>query len=106
MVSDTCSRIHQRQHSKLFMCQELDCQGKDGFSSNVDLIRHLQSAHGHTRNGDLRGFACAADFCPRKDKVWLKEENFRLHCSRLHQQEDCDDLIEMSRIFLLQPAKR
>ena len=37
--------------------------------------------------------------CPKKDKVWLKADTFRSHCE-LHPEDDCEDLLERSRINL------
>lgn len=65
----------------------------------MDLSRHLQSVHEHTIHGPFKGYACAAEVCPKKDKVWLKADTFRSHCE-LHSEDDCEDLLERSRINL------
>ena len=46
----------------------------------------------------MRGFACAADPCPSKDKVRLHRYTFQLHCDVSHRRANDDELLERSSI--------
>ncbi|KAL8712462.1 MAG: hypothetical protein Q9220_003310 [cf. Caloplaca sp. 1 TL-2023] len=48
------------------------------------------------KNSTDRSFRCAAINCPKKEKIWPRLDNFRQHCIRIHQDEDCDDLVRKS----------
>ena len=92
---------HQIEHPRLFMCQRPDCHYRNGFRTNIDLLRHLQNEHGHGRRyNSMRGYACASEACPSKDKVWLRQDSFRLHCQARHPFDDSEELVERSVISL------
>ncbi|KAL8827048.1 MAG: hypothetical protein Q9170_007165 [Blastenia crenularia] len=94
-------KLHLFEHSKAhFVCQVPMCLHQEGFASNVDLIGHLESDHGHNISGPFRGYACAADVCAKKDKVWLQKAAFRRHCEESHTDEDSEDQTERSRLAL------
>ena len=94
------TRIHQLEHVRVHLqCQVPQCP-HSGFDNNIDLNRHLQTAHEHIHHGPFKGYACAAEVCPKKDKVWLKADTFRSHCNQAHSEEDREDLVERSRISL------
>ena len=100
LVTNLSCRIHQLEHVRVHLrCQVPQCT-HPGFDNNIDLVRHLQSAHGHSHQGPFKGYACAAEVCPKKDKVWLKAETYRSHCDRAHSEDDSEDLLERSRITL------
>lgn len=91
------SRKHQLRHSKPFKCEVPGCSKTDGFSTNNDLERHRKSVHGIApKNGTDRSFRCAARGCPKREKIWPRLDNFRQHCLRIHQDEDCDELVRKS----------
>ena len=92
---------HQIEHPRLFVCQKPDCHYRRGFRTNIDLLRHYQNEHGHQRRyGSMRGFACASEDCPSKDKVWLRQDSFGLHCQAKHPFDECEDLVARSVIYL------
>lgn len=90
-------RKHQLRHTKPFRCQEPGCPRKDGFSTKNDLERHRKSLHKIApKNPTDRSFRCAATNCPKRDKIWPRLDNFRQHCTRMHADENVDDLVTKS----------
>lgn len=92
-------RKHMLRHEKPFKCDVPGCSKVDGFSTNNDLDRHKKSVHKiMPKNSTDRSFRCAASNCPKKEKIWPRLDNFRQHCIRIHQEEDCDELVRKSEM--------
>ncbi|KAL8946991.1 MAG: hypothetical protein Q9222_006681 [Ikaeria aurantiellina] len=92
-------RKHMLRHEKPYKCDVPGCSKVDGFSTNNDLDRHKKSVHKiMPKNSTDRSFRCAAINCPKKEKIWPRLDNFRQHCLRIHQEEDCDDLVRKSEL--------
>ncbi|KAL8902548.1 MAG: hypothetical protein Q9207_004604 [Kuettlingeria erythrocarpa] len=90
-------RKHMLRHEKPFKCEVPGCSKVDGFSTNNDLDRHKKSVHKiMPKNSSDRSFRCAARNCPKHEKIWPRLDNFRQHCLRIHQEEDCEDLVRKS----------
>lgn len=88
------------RHEKPFKCDVPGCSKVDGFSTNNDLDRHKKSVHKiMPKNSTDRSFRCAARNCPKKEKIWPRLDNFRQHCIRIHQEEDCDELVRKSVVI-------
>lgn len=89
-------RKHMARHNKSHECQLC---GK-AFSTNNDLDRHKKSIHKLLPNNrSNRMFRCASTDCPKKDKLWPRLDNFRQHCTRIHGNEDIDELVGKSVIY-------
>lgn len=88
------------RHTKPFVCEESNCNRKAGFSTKNDLERHKKSVHKITpRNASDKSYRCAATNCPKKEKIWPRLDNFRQHCSRMHKEMDCEELVRMSVVL-------
>lgn len=92
----TC-RKHRLKHDKPHTCDVPGCRrassGK-GFTTINDLMRHKKSVH---RIGVERdSYQCASEHCRNKGKIWPRLDNFKQHISRMHKDEDEQDLIRRS----------
>lgn len=92
LTSET--RKHMLKHDKPHTCDVSGCrraaQGK-GFTTSNDLQRHKKSVH---RIGvELDSYQCASDQCRNRGKIWPRLDNFKQHISRMHKDEDEQDLI-------------
>ncbi|KAH8433645.1 putative C2H2 finger domain protein [Aspergillus melleus] len=90
-------RKHEARHRKLFKCDEPHCPRKEGFGTINDLARHKKCVHKQDpERGPKMLFMCFGHNCPRKDKRWPRLDNFRQHLTRMHHDEDIDDLLKRS----------
>ncbi|KAI9044605.1 putative C2H2 finger domain protein [Aspergillus affinis] len=90
-------RKHEARHRKLFKCDEPYCPRKEGFGTINDLARHKKCVHKQDpERGPKMLFMCFGHNCPRKDKRWPRLDNFRQHLTRMHHDEDIDDLLKRS----------
>ncbi|PLB44724.1 hypothetical protein P170DRAFT_439974 [Aspergillus steynii IBT 23096] len=90
-------RKHEARHRKLFKCDEPHCTRKEGFGTINDLSRHKKCVHKQDpERGPKMLFMCFGHNCPRKDKQWPRLDNFRQHLTRMHHDEDIDDLLKRS----------
>ncbi|KAL8685894.1 MAG: hypothetical protein Q9218_007484 [Villophora microphyllina] len=56
--------------------------------------KHKMSVHRiMPYDGNMRTFSCAVTDCPKKDKIWVRLDNFRQHCLRIHPYEMGDELL-------------
>ena len=79
---------------KPFRCTVTGCHREQGFTTRNDLERHMKSLHNILPAGnDPRRFRCAGPNCNKKDKIWPRLDNFRKHITRIHPDEDVDDLV-------------
>ncbi|KAF1975146.1 hypothetical protein BU23DRAFT_78906 [Bimuria novae-zelandiae CBS 107.79] len=88
---------HMLKHDKPHTCDVSGCrraaQGK-GFTTINDLQRHKKSVH---RIGVERdSYQCASEHCRNKGKIWPRLDNFKQHISRMHKDEDEQELIRKS----------
>ncbi|KAL8958299.1 MAG: hypothetical protein Q9183_005866, partial [Haloplaca sp. 2 TL-2023] len=90
---------HVLRHEKPYKCDFPKCPKVDGFSTQNDLDRHKKSVHKiMPKNSNDRSFRCAAMNCPKKEKIWPRLDNFRQHCVRIHDGENCDELVRKSEL--------
>ncbi|KAJ4287179.1 hypothetical protein N0V90_012577 [Kalmusia sp. IMI 367209] len=88
---------HMLKHDKPHACDVSGCrraaQGK-GFTTINDLQRHKKSVH---RIGVERdSYQCASEHCRNRGKIWPRLDNFKQHISRMHKDEDEQELIRKS----------
>lgn len=84
-----------RRHKRPFECSIMGCTRDQGFSSQKDLERHQRSVHSKALPGAFK-YRCAAQHCPKKEKIWPRADNFRQHCLRLHPSLCTAELMESS----------
>ncbi|KAI9713328.1 MAG: hypothetical protein M1812_006687 [Candelaria pacifica] len=88
---------HILRHEKPFVCDEMNCSRKEGFSTSNDLDRHKKSVHRIIpKRGSMKSYRCFSASCKTKDKLWPRLDNFRQHLKRMHQSEDTDELLRIS----------
>ena len=86
---------HMQHHLKPFKCQVPGCTRTEGFSTKNDLERHQKSIHKlAVRSSFDRSFKCQGRNCHKSDKIWPRLDNFKSHCSRMHPDEDVNDLVK------------
>ncbi|KAL8925522.1 MAG: hypothetical protein Q9208_003413 [Pyrenodesmia sp. 3 TL-2023] len=62
--------------------------------NNNDLDQHKSNVHKIIpKNSSDGSYRCAARNCIKREKIWPRIDNFRQHCLRMHQDEDCEDLV-------------
>lgn len=85
-----------RRSSRDFICREPTCTRNIGFTTRNDLLRHLKAVHGVLPDSpNDRSFKCAGLRCPKKDKLWHRQDNFKSHIRRMHPNEDLDELVKL-----------
>ncbi|RAH76423.1 hypothetical protein BO86DRAFT_15763 [Aspergillus japonicus CBS 114.51] len=91
-------RKHEARHRKLFKCDEPGCTRKDGFGTINDLARHKKCVHKQEpERGPKVVYMCFGVKCPRKNKRWPRLDNFRQHLTRMHNDEDAEELLRKSQ---------
>ncbi|KAL4977818.1 hypothetical protein BDW66DRAFT_29907 [Aspergillus desertorum] len=91
-------RKHEARHKKLFKCDIPHCTRKEGFGTINDLARHKKCVHKkEPERGPKVLYMCFGQNCPRSSKKWPRLDNFRQHLARMHNNEDCDELLRRSR---------
>lgn len=106
IMCDVCNEVskcqsdfkkHKLKHDKPHKCDEPGCKrGDRGFTTTNDLDRHKKSVH---RIGmEKKSYRCAAPKCQKRDKIWPRLDNFKQHVSRMHKEEDEDELIKRSQV--------
>lgn len=87
-------RKHEARHRKLFKCDEPGCPRKEGFGTINDLARHKKCVHNkEPERGPKMMYMCFGKNCPRPDKRWPRQDNFKQHLNRMHGEEDADALL-------------
>ena len=82
-------------HTRPYKCTANNCS-KD-FSTNNDLERHKKSVHKIApKNGTDKSYRCAAPNCSKKEKLWPRLDNFRQHCTRIHKDQNIEELVRKS----------
>jgi hypothetical protein len=82
-------RKHEARHKKQFICDEPNCQRKEGFGTKNDLERHKKCVHHKIPDrGPKKKYKCFGDHCVRQHKLWPRLDNFRQHLGRIHSSED------------------
>ncbi|KAB8267735.1 hypothetical protein BDV30DRAFT_219477 [Aspergillus minisclerotigenes] len=90
-------RKHEARHRKLFKCDEPGCTRKEGFGTINDLARHKKCVHKQEpERGPKVLYMCFGRNCPRRGKEWPRLDNFRQHLSRMHNDEDTNELLKRS----------
>ncbi|EPS26002.1 hypothetical protein PDE_00938 [Penicillium oxalicum 114-2] len=90
-------RKHEARHRKLFKCDEPNCPRKEGFGTINDLARHKKCVHNkEPERGPKMMYLCFGQNCPRPNKMWPRQDNFKQHLSRMHHGEDADALLKKS----------
>ncbi|KAJ5491518.1 hypothetical protein N7539_003085, partial [Penicillium diatomitis] len=90
-------RKHEARHRKLFKCDEPHCPRKEGFGTINDLARHKKCVHNkEPERGPKMMYLCFGMNCPRPNKLWPRQDNFKQHLSRMHHGEDADALLKKS----------
>ncbi|KAL5043186.1 hypothetical protein BDW71DRAFT_188468 [Aspergillus fruticulosus] len=91
-------RKHEARHKKLFKCDVPNCTRKEGFGTINDLARHKKCVHKkEPERGPKVLYMCFGRNCPRSSKKWPRLDNFRQHLTRMHNNEDADELLRRSR---------
>ncbi|KAE8390703.1 hypothetical protein BDV23DRAFT_154699 [Aspergillus alliaceus] len=90
-------RKHEARHRKMFKCDEPGCTRKEGFGTINDLARHKKCVHKQEpERGPKVLYMCFGRNCPRRGKEWPRLDNFRQHLSRMHNDEDTNELLKRS----------
>ncbi|KAF1996730.1 hypothetical protein P154DRAFT_579665 [Amniculicola lignicola CBS 123094] len=93
---------HMLKHEKPWKCHVHPCKRNGrGFTTTNDLKRHQKSVHG--MGATENSYKCASESCRSKEKIWPRLDNFKQHISRMHLNEDEQDLIQRSHHNHLQP---
>ncbi len=87
------SSQHESYHDKPYKCEIPGCAWKPGFTTKNDLDRHKKSIH-QVYTG--KSYMCAAPHCAKKNKIWPRVDNFRLHILRLHRDWEVQELMDKS----------
>jgi len=87
-------RKHYLRHTKPFHCSDASCSRKEGFSTVVDLNRHVQSQHPDASTEIPKAYQCQVAGCKSKDKTWPRLDNFKSHLKRMHRLPD-EEIIAM-----------
>jgi len=92
----TTSTTQRNPNMKLYKCPFRGCDRTDGFTSRVDLSRHLRSVHTALLPADSRGFyRCAHEGCKSSTRVYPRKDNFKRHVTAIHPDiKEVKDLIE------------
>ncbi|PTU25246.1 hypothetical protein P175DRAFT_068096 [Aspergillus ochraceoroseus IBT 24754] len=89
-----------KRHPTLFFCEFKDCtRHKKAFKTISDLRRHKREVHNLPTGSDIdKGYLCPSKNCPTPDKTWTRLDNLRNHITKMHGDENTDELIRKSAI--------
>ena len=92
----TTSTTQCNLNVKSYRCAFGGCNRTDGFTSRVDLSRHLRSVHTALLSADSRGFyRCVHEGCKSSTRVYPRKDNFKRHVTTIHPDvKEVEDLIE------------
>lgn len=91
-VPSTASQI--TTGSRLYQCEVAGCAHERGFATQTDLNRHQKGVHGIYQSNDSISYRCVGKDCNNADKIWPRRDNFRGHLSRMHPNENIEELTE------------
>jgi len=80
--------------SRFYRCDVSGCTHDRGFATQTDLNRHQKGVHGIYQGNDSISYRCQGKDCNHPDKIWPRRDNFRGHLSRIHPNENVEELTE------------